>query len=142
MSDNSTEAKPATEITVKRSPYYRTIVADLFNARVGPGACTIVCGRIVHEPETPLSPNIFEEQAEIMLSWGTLKMMAMNLMELVVAMEQEIGPIPIPKKYTEMHHLRYAGHLAAIRNLNLVLAPVPYAGAPEAASESHANHSS
>src|SRR3954471_182533 len=105
MSDQPTEARQASGLTVERSPNFHTIVADLFKMRISPGDCTIICGR-------SSGVGVIEEQAEILMSWGHLKILAMNLMEMVAAIEKEAGPIPIPRFFYDSGNMRFAANLA------------------------------
>src|SRR5205814_6333060 len=85
---------------VMRSPDYRVIYADLYRPRLGNGDVTLVFSRTSHEPSVSIEATVVDEQAEIVFSWATAKLLAAHLGALMTAIEDELGEIPVPAGIT------------------------------------------
>jgi hypothetical protein len=93
---------------------FRLVQCHLFRAKLTSGEVTLTVSTIVDQPGIPRTEAI-EDQVAIAMSWPELKMLAQHLATLVSAIEQEIGPIPIPHVFAAT----VESHLAAVRTLGM-----------------------
>lgn len=116
-----------------RAPEYRTIYTDLYRVRLGNGDVALYFSRTDHEPGIDVSTSIIKEEAEILMSWGLAKILAQHLSALVVAVEAEIGEIPMPAGMSFSPERQRD----TVQNLGLSRFSAPN-GAPESAQPSEA----
>jgi hypothetical protein len=94
MSDDRIEAAIG-NVTWNRSALYRIICCHLFRTRLTAGDITLTVSTLTDQ--RPGDTNVIvEDQAAISMSWAEMKMLAQQLSAIVAAIEQDIGPIPIP----------------------------------------------
>lgn len=94
------EAAAGQNFKFTRSPEYRVVYADLYRPRLGNGDVTLVFSRTAHEPAFSTEATVIEEQVEVVVSWGVVKLLTAHLGTLMAAVEDELGEIPVPAGIT------------------------------------------
>jgi hypothetical protein len=97
MSDAHVETT-AQNLTWTRSALYRLIYCQLFRTRITPGDITLTVSTLTDQRPGQTDLTV-EDQAAIVMSWPEMKMLVQQLSVIVAAIEQDIGPIPIPRGY-------------------------------------------
>lgn len=106
---------PLSVLTFARSSDFKSTFADVHQIKLGTGTTNITFSKTTHPIGSAMLGNIVEEQCEIVISWEQLKMLFMNLSATVSAIEDEIGPIPVPRSF----QINQDAHRAVVRSLGL-----------------------
>ena len=106
---------PLSALTFSRSSDFKSTFVDIHQIRIGTGTTNITFSKTAHVIGAAMLGSIVEEQCEIVISWAQMKMLFMNLSSIVNAIEEEIGPIPIPIGF----QINPDANLAVVRSLGL-----------------------
>jgi hypothetical protein len=102
-------------LEVTRSADYKAVYSNVYRSRLGAEEITLIFGRLRHAPSIMADVSILEEEAEVIMTWSQLKMLAQTLSSTIDALEQEIGEVKIPKNFKiDMERQR-----AVVRSLGL-----------------------
>jgi hypothetical protein len=106
---------PLSVLTFASPSDFKSTFADVHQIRLGTGTTNITFSKTTHVLGSAMLGNVVEEQCEIVISREQMKMLFMNLSATVSAIEDEIGPIPVPRSF----QINQDAHRAVIRSLNL-----------------------
>src|SRR3974377_237401 len=100
MADKPEQAAAARIIQVDQVPWtrsgeYRLVGASIFKTRICVGDCTMTFSSISETPGLIPTP-IVQEEVAVTLSWNQIKALSLQLNDVVLAIEAEIGDLPIP----------------------------------------------
>jgi len=101
-------------VTWSRSDLYRLVYCQLFRTKLTSGDITLTVSTL-NDQAGFVRTEVVEDQVAIVMSWSELKMLAQHLETVVVAIEQDIGPIPIPHAFRPT----VDAQLVAVRTLGM-----------------------
>jgi hypothetical protein len=114
MAEDSAGDAPAPGVTWSRSNLFRHVYCQVFRARLTAGDVTLTVSTITDQFGLVRTEAI-EDQVAIVMSWSELKMLTQHLETLVAAIEQDIGPIPVPHAFRPT----VDAQLVAVRTLDM-----------------------
>ncbi|SRR6266496_1594846 len=106
-----------------RADDYKRMHSDIVRTRIGNGDLTLIFSKLTHDPNFDVSGNIIMEQAEVIITWTHMKLLASLLNSLTQAVEIEIGPIPVPAQFFAADATQLDRQRAAVRSMGLATSP-------------------